>query len=344
MTHHSGAKVPIVAAPMAGGPTTPELCAAVADAGGAGVIAGADRSGEEIAKDLAETRNLTRGPIGVNLFVPEQVADLLSAQREFSQYRSYLMKSYSELPVPWPTFEECSHSWSNRDQLEALVAAPPDFVSFTFGYPDEEAQKVAESMGLPVWVTCASREMIDEALRRGLGALIVQGAEAGGHRSVASMMDDPCNETTAELVEYAAAAGARRLTAAGGIRSGRDIATMMECGAEQVQVGTMFLATDESGLSDEGKDLVTKGGGVALTRSFSGRPASGLTSLVSDEAVPPKLYPHINKLTAPLRAWASANREVECQSIWAGDPCRNVARGSAAEIVQRLTRELEEAE
>src|SRR3954454_24350805 len=61
-------EVPIVQAPLAGGPSTPELAAAVCNAGGLGFVAGGYRAPEALAEVLARIRTLTDRPFGVNLF------------------------------------------------------------------------------------------------------------------------------------------------------------------------------------------------------------------------------------------------------------------------------------
>lgn len=326
--------VPVLVAPMAGGPTTPELCAAVANAGGGAVLAGADRHGEDIASDLATTRALTDGLIGVNLFVPEPLADEEAARKQFARYRKHLASAYPDMT--WPEFDDCRHEWSNEDQCEALHTGSPDFVSFTFGMPSPEACEAVRALGCPLYVTCADEDMIDRALALGADGVIVQGREAGGHRSTASMVDTPTQHTTRELVEAAASRGATMIIAAGGVRTRADVADMLDAGAHAVQVGTPFLATPESGLSSEGKELVKAGGGVSLTRSFSRRAAQGLTSLVVDEVIVPAIYPHLNKLTANIRAAGRARDDVSVQSVWAGDPCRGITGDRAATVLASL--------
>src|SRR5271155_3174933 len=63
--------VPIVGAPMAGGPGSPALAAAVSNAGGLGFIPAGYVSAERLADDIAAARAATTGPLGVNLFVPQ---------------------------------------------------------------------------------------------------------------------------------------------------------------------------------------------------------------------------------------------------------------------------------
>ena len=62
--------IPIVLAPLAGGPSTPELAAAVSNAGGLGFLASGYLSAAELADRRRRLNELTGRPYGVNLFVP----------------------------------------------------------------------------------------------------------------------------------------------------------------------------------------------------------------------------------------------------------------------------------
>ncbi|MDO5700278.1 MAG: nitronate monooxygenase [Bowdeniella nasicola] len=142
---------PLAVAPMAGGPTTPELVAAVAEAGGIGMLAGADRDGSVIAQEVREVRRATSGLIGVNLFVPEPLCDPSGALASVRAYRATLAGTYDSWDVDWPAVEDCAHEWSNADQLRAIVAAGPDLITYTFGFPDRAARAVLRETRIPWW-------------------------------------------------------------------------------------------------------------------------------------------------------------------------------------------------
>src|SRR5689334_4555809 len=67
--------VPVVLAPLAGGPSTPELSAAVSGAGGLGFVAGGYLAPGDLAARIARTRELSARPFGVNVFVPQRAGD-----------------------------------------------------------------------------------------------------------------------------------------------------------------------------------------------------------------------------------------------------------------------------
>ena len=63
---------PIVQAPLAGGPSTPALAAAVSEAGGLGFLAAGYKSADAVRADLEAVRALTSRPFGLNVFAPPQ--------------------------------------------------------------------------------------------------------------------------------------------------------------------------------------------------------------------------------------------------------------------------------
>ena len=77
-----GLGVPVIVAPMAGGPSTPELAAAGTNAGGLGFVAAGYLSADALAERIVAARNLTTGPLGVNLFVPQTQRGDVAGDRE----------------------------------------------------------------------------------------------------------------------------------------------------------------------------------------------------------------------------------------------------------------------
>src|SRR4051812_4924486 len=156
-------EVPIVLPPLAGGPSTPELAAAVCNAGGLGFLAGGYLTAGALQERIRALRELTERPFGVNLFVPSEPADP-------SAYAGYT-RGLGE-----PRFDD--DDWAAK--LALMERERPDVVSFTFGCPSSaELARMGEA-----WVTVTSPEEAATALSAGAGGLVVQGSEAGGHRGV----------------------------------------------------------------------------------------------------------------------------------------------------------------
>ncbi len=126
--------VPVVGAPMAGGPGTPELAAAVSNAGGMGFIAGGYVSPEEFADDIAAARAATNGPIGANLFVPQPSAADYVQLDHYAEALDELAEHY-DVEVGRPRFSD--DDWQRK--LEVIADVRPEVVSFTFGAPPPES-------------------------------------------------------------------------------------------------------------------------------------------------------------------------------------------------------------
>jgi nitronate monooxygenase len=163
--------VPVVLAPLAGGPSTPELAAAVADAGGLGFVAAGYLSAEELRRRVEAARRLTGAPLGVNLFVPG------AGPAEPVQYAAYLERLEGWARGAGVELGEPRYSdddWSAK--LELLAREPVEVVSFTFGCPSREVIRSLQEVGSEVWVTVTSPEEAETAQAAGAEVLVVQGA------------------------------------------------------------------------------------------------------------------------------------------------------------------------
>ncbi|WP_280238199.1 nitronate monooxygenase, partial [Nocardia abscessus] len=292
--------VPIVLAPMAGGPSTPELTAAVAEAGGFGQLAAGYLSAADTAARIAATRAATGKPFGVNLFVPgpaTPAADLAD----------YLAELGADHELGEPRFD--TDDWDAK--LDLLVADPVAAVSFTFGCPSATEVARLHAAGSEVWVTVTSVAEARIAVDAGANVLIAQGAEAGGHR--ATFVDRPDDDATdplglLALLQLLTAATDLPLVATGGLATGAGIAAALAAGATAAQLGTVFLRCPEAGTNQVHRAAVAADTPTMLTRAFTGRRARGLRNrfLVEHTATAPTGYPEIHYATAPLRGAAPA--------------------------------------
>ncbi|RXS90442.1 nitronate monooxygenase [Geobacillus sp. PK12] len=335
--------IPIIQAPMAGGVSTPELAAAVSNAGGLGFLAGGYKTAEAMRKEIHELRTLTDRPFGVNVFVP---GDKTVDEEAVERYRVALAAEAERFgaSVGEPKWED--DDWAAK--LDVLLQERVPVVSFTFGCPDKEVIAALQKAGSFVMVTVTSREEACMAAEAGANALCVQGEEAGGHR--ASFGNDPEQDEALELFPLLArvrAAVQVPLVVAGGIMDGRGIAAALKAGASAVQLGTAFLRCPESGAHPLHKQALADPRFVetAVTRAFTGRPARGLVNRFMAEyrALAPAAYPHVHHMTKPLRAASAKAGDPEGMSLWAGTGYRLARELPAAELVEELKRELEEA-
>jgi nitronate monooxygenase len=329
-------RIPVIAAPLAGGPSTPQLVAAVSGAGAFGFLAGGYRTADALAEQLATTRSLTVAPFGVNLFVPgpESTVDILaygaSVRPDADRYGT----------------EPGEPRWDDDHypaKIDLVVQERVPVVSFTFGLPRPDDVRRLHDVGTEVVVTVTTPDEARQAAELGADSLCVQGFEAGGHRS--TFANDPASPTGGEA--YGLLAALRLvsavvdlpLVAAGGIVHGRDVAAVLAGGAIAAQCGTAFLRCPEAGTPPTQRTALADGTRTTtVTRAFSGRPARGLTNRFIAEHGPsaPAAYPQLHNLTRPIRAAAGAAGDPESMSLWAGQTYPVAIEAPAADVVARL--------
>jgi nitronate monooxygenase len=325
--------VPIVQAPMAGGPSTPELAAAVSAAGGLGSLAGGYQSPERMRADIAAVRALTDRPFGVNLFVPEcRPAD----PRAVTAYALALEALAAELgvdpPVPTPAGDD-----HYPEKVAGLIADPIPLVSFTFGLPGSEEVKALQNAGSAVVLNATTAEEAAAALTLGPQALVLQGPAAGGHRAQYDQFAEPADVPLATLLEAVAARTTVPLIAAGGIGASVDVRALLSAGASAVQVGTLFLTSAEAGTRPLHRKALLSGefAETVVTRVFSGRPARALRNAFIDRMADSEVvgYPEVHYLTSPLRA---AARDEHGINLWAGTGFTGCQEAPATDILAQL--------
>ncbi|GAA3560370.1 nitronate monooxygenase [Amycolatopsis ultiminotia] len=334
---------PVIAAPMAGGPSTPELIGAVTAAGGLGFLPSGYLAVETFDAKIAHTADLTGGHYGANLFVPgsRSAADLTA-------HRERLLAEALRYGV-----EPGEPVWDDDEypaKLDLVVQRRVPLVSFTFGAPTSaEAQRIHEAGGT-VLVSVTSPDEADLAAARGADALVVQGMEAGGHRALfTDDATDPAGGEQYGLLALLRLIGARTslpLVASGGLVHGADVAAVLAAGASAAQLGTAFLQATEAGTAEpQRRALAEAGRRTAFTRAFSGRPARGMVNRVLGDlsADAPAAYPQLHHLSKPVRAAAGRAGDPEAMSLWAGQTYPLAGDGSAASVVERLRAEAKAA-
>jgi nitronate monooxygenase len=330
---------PIVQAPLGGGPSTPALAAAVCEAGGLGFLATGYRTPDAVRSDIAELRRLTSRPFGLNIFVPgppseddeaiARYADALAGEAE---------RQGAELGEP----RHDDDGW--EDKLALACDERVAVVSFTSGCPDAAEVAGLQEAGCAVWVTVTTAAEAIAAADGGADALVVQGAEAGGHRA---SFDDaaPGDDGLLALLQLVRAVTDRPLVATGGIATGRGVAAVLAGGAAAAQLGSAFMLTPEAGTSEAHREAFGRAGRTALTKAFTGRYARGIVNrfMREHEHEAPLGYPEINNLTAPMRAAARERGDADSFHLWAGQAYPLAEAVPAGELVRRLADEAREA-
>lgn len=335
---------PIVLAPMAGGPNTPALAAAVANAGGLGSFGFAYSTPERIVADLAAARALTAGPLNANFFVfrPVTAPPADEAARAVAALRTLPGATSVALAPPVPPFFP-----DLATQLEPVWRMRPQVLTFHLGLPPAGVIERAHALGISVGVT-ATRPVEARAIAAaGADFIVAQGCEAGGHCGVFVPGEPGEWLPVRELLRSLRRVTELPLVAAGGLMSGADIRAALGAGAEAAQLGTAFLATTDSGVSPAHRRFLLGEStrGTALTRAFSGRYARAIKNVFTERMAGADVlgFPMQYLLTAPLRKGAVERDDGEFQSLWAGAHYARCRGGSARELVRRLVAELDAA-
>jgi nitronate monooxygenase len=326
--------IPIVLAPLAGGVSTPQLTAAVSNAGGLGFTPAGYLAADALAARIAETRKLTSAPIGVNVFAPGAPGTPGAADA----YAATLADDARNAGVALgaPRFED--DDWTAKIGL--LAAEPPPVISFTFGCPDREVIADLRRAGSEVWVTVTTPAEAVQAAASGADALVVQGIEAGGHR--ASFRDDPADDPYGfgllSLLQLVRTAVDVPLVAAGGIGTGAAIAAVLAAGAAAAQLGTAFMRCPEAGTIDVYRQALAGDTPTTMTRAFTGRAARGIRNRFIEQhtADAPVAYPEVHHVTAPLRAAGRASNDAGLVNLWAGQTHQLGAELPAGRLARAL--------
>jgi nitronate monooxygenase len=328
-------EIPIVLAPLAGGPATIDLALAVSEAGGLGFLAAGYRTAADVREQVHAFRARSDRPFGVNLFTPAATA---TEPRVYASYLERLQREAVRAGVRLgePRFDD--DGWEAK--LAALSELAVPVVSFVFGCPPADVVAALRARGSSVWVTVTSPAEARLAEDAGVDALVVQGYEAGGHRGSFSDVDQPSYGLLA-LLQLVGERADVPLIAAGGLATGRGVAAALAAGARAAQVGTAFLRCPEAGTSAAHRVALATAAPTALTRAFTGKPARGIVNRFmrdhSDAA--PSAYPELHHVTAPLRRAARESGDPDVVNLWAGQTHELGTDASAAVVARRLADE-----
>ena len=344
--------IPIIQAPMAGGVCTPELVAAVANAGGLGSFGFAYSSPQKIAADLLAARSLMQsadsvGAINANFFIfkPVELPNTQTQQAALSALQN-LPFANAAFDTP-PTMPSAPFYPDLHEQIAPVWQHKPEVLTFHFGIPDASIVEHAHALGIAVGMTatCVTEAMAIE--KAGADFIVSQGIEAGGHRGIFDVQAVDQQLSTMVLTRQLVRQCSLPVVAAGAIMDGADVRAALDAGAAAAQLGTAFLCCDESGASTAHKDFVLNQGqrGSIITRGFSGRPARGIRNAfidhMQDQTVLP--FPIQNTITGSMRQWAAKTNNGEYQSLWAGTEYHRSRAMPAADLMSTLATEMNRA-
>ncbi|MCC3374464.1 nitronate monooxygenase [Cohnella sp. REN36] len=338
LTRKLNIKYPIFQAPMAGGPTTPELVAAVSNAGGLGNLGAGYLTPKQLRNTIHKIRKLTDRPFGVNLFVFEQPEE--SEEETMKEMSDYLDFYRNELGIPQsPALRKYSESF--EEQVQVVLEESVPVFSFTFGIPSPDMIQSMKQRGTFVVGTATT---VDEAIQleaSGADAIVAQGSEAGGHRGTFLKNVSDSLIGLMALVPQMVDRVSVPVIASGGIMDGRGLVASLTLGASAVQMGTAFLACTESGAHPTYKQQILSANEDAteITRAYSGKAARGIQTkfMRNMHAYPGKIppYPIQHVMTKDIRQASAMANNPEYMSLWAGQGLRLANDQSAATIIKQ---------
>jgi nitronate monooxygenase len=338
--------LPIIQAPMAG-VSTPEMAAAVSSAGGLGSLGVGATNADGARKMIAAFRERSHRSLNVNVFchAPARV-DAVRESRWIERLRPEFARFGGEPPA---ALKEIYKSFVEDDEMLAmLLAEKPKVVSFHFGVPSRERVRALLDAGIVLLGSATNLAEARTLASSGVQAIVAQGYEAGGHRGVFDPSANDDELGTLALTRLLVGELELPIIAAGGIMDGAGIAAALRLGASAAQLGTAFVACDES-QADAGFRAALKSEAAehtVMTRAISGRPArclpnrfTALGERAAASDVPD--YPIAYDAGKALHAAAKAKGEFGFGAQWAGQGAPLSRSMPAADLVATLRRELE---
>lgn len=340
LTRRLGLDHPIIQAPMAG-TSTPELAAAVSNAGALGSIAFGAVDVETARRDLRRARALTDHPVNVNLFCHLPAPPDEARNRAWIESLRPLFAGFGAEPPAG--LRNIYKSFLVDDAMLAmLLEERPAVVSFHFGLPGADRIAALKATGALFLATATTPEEGRKAQAAGIDMVVAQGVEAGGHRGVFDPADDP-RFATLPLTRLLATQLDIPVIAAGGIMDGAGVAASLALGAAGAQLGTAFVGCPESSATPAYR-MALAGPGAERTRVsavISGRPARGLENdfmrRADETAIAP--YPYAYDIGKALNAAASAAGDDGYAPQWAGQAAPLARALPAADLVAQLAAE-----
>ena len=342
-------RYPIVQGPFGGGASSVELASIVSSLGGLGSFGAQHLAPSEIGELVTRMRAQTAAPFAINLWVDNADAAMAGFDSAaFGRHVARLKPVYAALGLEPPAFPN-RFGQDFDEQVAALVEAAPPAFSFVFGIPSPEILEACRRRGI---VTIGNATTVAEARAieaAGVDMLVATGAEAGGHRVSFLQAPDSVLMGNFSLLPQVRDAVRLPVILAGGIADGRGIAAALTLGADAVQIGTAFLACEESGTAALHRAALfsDQAQGTVLTRAFTGRLARAIRSGFAEEAesgadgIAP--YPAQGWLVRTLRAAAIERGRSDLLPLYAGQSASLLRHHHATELFEALVAETDEA-
>jgi nitronate monooxygenase len=345
LTSRLGLQYPIIQGPL-GGLSSQRLTAAVSNYGGLGSFGAHGLKPEAIRKVIREIKGLTAKPFAMNLWVSmEDEGALTSSEEAFHRSMSSLAEHIESVGGAKPSYRP-HEPIRFEDQVQVLLDEGIFAFSFIYGIPSKQIVNEFRRKGVALIGTATT---VDEAValeQAGVDVIAASGFEAGGHRGSFLQSSEDSLTGTMALVPQVVDAVKLPVVAAGGIGDARGIVAAFALGAEGVQMGTAFLACEESGASTLHREAILSGQArqTALTRGFTGRLARGiknrLLDIVNQKDIEILPYPLQRALVRHLSIPAERAGRPELLPLWAGQSANLSRCANVRELLDRLVMEI----
>jgi nitronate monooxygenase len=345
--------------------TTPELVANVSNAGGMGTIAAARMTGEQLKHEINKVRSLTDKPFGVNLFISPPKSELSPQSIDLArkQLKELLMnKKLINCNIDIDSLPVKPSKDLFPEQVEIILNEKVSVFSFTFGYLSDDIVRKCKQLGIRLIGTATTAKEAVFLKEKGCDAICLQGSEAGGHRGSFLTSDiETIEKSTIGLQSLLSQTtqfidpSSYPLIAAGGIMDGYGLINAITSGASAVQMGTRFLTSNECTklvpeahrkLLLEAKNDINKLHPTVLTRAYTGKPARGIQTTITDYFDTRKDKEKIilpwqiqSQLVLPLCKLAAETKQIDFMQLWAGQNYARCESQSAATIVNQVIEE-----
>jgi nitronate monooxygenase len=323
LTSRLGLQYPIIQGPL-GGLSSQRLTAAVSNYGGLGSFGAHGLPPESIRNVIREIKGLTSKPFAMNLWVSmEDEGAFTSTEEAFHRSLAPLARHIESVGGTLPSYRPYEPI-RFEDQAQVLLEEGVPAFSFICGIPSGTILDEFRGRGIALLGTATTAEEAIALEQAGVDVIVASGFEAGGHRGSFLQSSEDSLTGTMALVPQVVDAVKLPVVAAGGIGDARGIVAALALGAEGVQMGTVFLASEESGANEYHRRALLSGQAkhTALTRGFTGRLARGIRNRLLDELNQKDIeilpYPLQRALVRHLAIPAEKAARPEFLPLWAG--------------------------
>jgi len=340
-----GLAAPVIQGPFGGGISSVDLVVAVCESGGLGSFGVHHLDADGIDAVASQIRARTSAPFALNLWIPlDDADDPQIDDAAFARNTDLLRPYFTELGLQTPQRPK-RFAPSYAEQVEAVLKAQPAVFSFVFGIPSPSVLQRCRELGI---MTLGAATTVDEAIaleQAGVDMIVATGFEAGGHRVSFLRSAEESLTGTFSLIPQVADAVRIPVIAAGGIADARGIAAALALGAQGVQIGTAFLACEESNADPTHRSQLFSPDAryTGLTRVFSGRLARGIRNRLMDELEPHAAqipqYPVQGWFAGMLKAAAAGQERYDLMSLWCGQAAPLLTHRDARSLMKALIEE-----